>query len=86
MRTHTDPPRPRVMELIIFIATVYLKLVKKHLQENGMTKEEVTAWQNKVNGFYKNNVLKNEKVFSDWEFYVGAKMDVDGMVALLNYR
>lgn len=60
----------------------YMKAIKEKLQSNGASEEELAAFQTNAGNFAK-TVLQN---FKDYEFYTGAEMDVDGMVALLNYR
>ncbi|KTW26661.1 hypothetical protein T552_02670 [Pneumocystis carinii B80] len=58
----------------------YLKKLKQHLQEN--CPDRVEVFEKQVTVFIK-KVLAN---FSDYDFYMGESMDVDGMVVLLNYR
>ncbi|KAI1795226.1 translationally controlled tumor-associated [Ganoderma leucocontextum] len=58
----------------------YMKAVKGKLAES--KPERVEAFEKGASAFAK-KVIAN---FKDYEFYVGEKMDPDGMVALLNYR
>ncbi|EMR09209.1 hypothetical protein PNEG_02545 [Pneumocystis murina B123] len=58
----------------------YLKKLKQYLQENRPDRVEV--FEKGVTTFIK-KVLAN---FSDYDFFIGESMDVDGMVVLLNYR
>ncbi|QSL65967.1 hypothetical protein MERGE_003104 [Pneumocystis wakefieldiae] len=58
----------------------YLKKLKQHLQEN--QPDRVDIFEKNVTAFVK-KVLAN---FSEYDFYIGESMSVDGMVVLLNYR
>nr|VWO97764.1 G-protein beta subunit 1 [Ganoderma boninense] len=58
----------------------YMKTVKAKLGES--KPERVEAFEKGASAFAK-KIIAN---FKDYEFYVGEKMDPDGMVALLNYR
>ncbi|KAG5440866.1 hypothetical protein PCK2_000021 [Pneumocystis canis] len=58
----------------------YVKKLKKHLEEHNP--ERVEAFEKGVTAFVK-KILAN---FNDYEFYTGESMNVEGMVALLNYR
>lgn len=58
----------------------YMKAVKAHLQET--KPDRVDAFE-KGAAAYAKKIIAN---FKDFEFYVGDSMNVDGMVALLNYR
>lgn len=59
----------------------YMKNVADKLAEKG-DPAAVTDFKTKANDFAKKIVGK----FKDYEFYTGENMNVDGMVALLNYR
>jgi len=61
----------------------YMKSVKKYLEENGKSADEVKAFETGAQNFVKNKLLAS---FKDWEFYTGESMNPDGMVVLLNYR
>lgn len=58
----------------------YMKTVKLHLQEN--KPDRVAPFEKGAKEFAK-KVVAN---FKDYEFYTGESMNVDGMIALLNYR
>jgi len=58
----------------------YMKAVKAHLLEKNP--DRVEAFE-KGAAAYAKKIIAN---FKDLEFYIGESMDVDGMVALLNYR
>ncbi|EGG03731.1 uncharacterized protein MELLADRAFT_44401 [Melampsora larici-populina 98AG31] len=58
----------------------YMKAIKAHLQE---TKPDRVADFEKEAAAAAKNIVAN---FKDYEFYIGEKMNPDGMVALLNYR
>jgi len=58
----------------------YMKAVKTHLQQHNP--ERVEAFE-KGAAAYAKKVVAN---FKDFEFYTGEGMNVDGMIALLNYR
>ncbi|PIL37145.1 hypothetical protein GSI_00837 [Ganoderma sinense ZZ0214-1] len=58
----------------------YMKAVKGKLEES--KPDRVEAFEKGASAFAK-KIIAN---FKDYEFYVGEKMDPDGMVALLNYR
>ncbi|KAF8247941.1 translationally-controlled tumor protein [Wilcoxina mikolae CBS 423.85] len=60
----------------------YMKAVKKTMQEQGKSEEEVAAFEKGAQAAAKKLVGK----FKDLEFYIGESMNPDGMVALLNYR
>jgi hypothetical protein len=59
-----------------------MKTLKKALQEEGKTEDEVKAFEKRAQGLAK-KILGN---FKDYEFYTGESMNPEGMVALLNYR
>jgi len=58
----------------------YMKAVKAKLQET--KPERVEAFEKGAANFAKKIVAN----FKDYEFYTGESMDVEGMIALLNYR
>ncbi|KIM67949.1 hypothetical protein SCLCIDRAFT_20908 [Scleroderma citrinum Foug A] len=58
----------------------YMKAVKTKLQET--KPDQVEAFE-KGAAAYAKKIVAN---FKDFEFYTGESMNVDGMVALLNYR
>jgi hypothetical protein len=58
----------------------YMKAVKAKLQEK--KPERVEAFEKNAATFAKKIVAN----FKDYEFYTGASMEPDGMIALLNYR
>jgi len=58
----------------------YMKAIKAHLQDKNP--DRVEAFE-KGAAAYAKKVVAN---FKDFEFYIGESMNVDGMVALLNYR
>ncbi|KAF9268024.1 translationally controlled tumor-associated [Marasmius fiardii PR-910] len=58
----------------------YMKAVKEHLQK---TKPERVEAFEKGAAAYAKKIVAN---FKNFEFYTGETMNVDGMVALLNYR
>ncbi|KAJ1655539.1 hypothetical protein IWQ61_004728 [Dispira simplex] len=58
----------------------YLKTLKAKLQETNP--ERLPAFETKATAFVKKVVGS----FKDYDFYTGASMNPDGMVALLNYR
>ncbi|KAH7105508.1 translationally controlled tumor-associated [Auriculariales sp. MPI-PUGE-AT-0066] len=58
----------------------YMKAVKTKLQETNP--DRVEAFEKGAQAFAKKIVAN----FKDFEFYTGESMNVDGMVALLNYR
>lgn len=58
----------------------YMKAVKAKLEES--KPDRVAPFEKGASAFAKKIVAN----FKDYEFYVGEKMDPDGMVALLNYR
>lgn len=58
----------------------YMKAIKAKLEETNP--ERVAVFEQKATPFVK-KILAN---FKDYEFYTGESMNVDGMVALLNYR
>jgi Translationally controlled tumour protein len=60
----------------------YMKNIKKKLEENGSSPEEVKAFEAGAGAFAK-KIIAN---FKDYEFLIGESMDPDGMVLLLNYR
>ncbi|PVG03675.1 translationally controlled tumor-associated [Serendipita vermifera] len=60
----------------------YMKEVKKKLTENGASEEDVAAFEKGASAYAKKIVAN----FKDYEFYVGENMNLEGMVALLNYR
>ncbi|CAO3622301.1 unnamed protein product [Cunninghamella echinulata] len=60
----------------------YFKTLKAKLQENGKPAEEIADFEKKAQAAAK-KIIAN---FKDYEFYTGESMDVEGMVALLNYR
>ncbi|KAK4248373.1 putative translationally-controlled tumor protein [Corynascus novoguineensis] len=60
----------------------YMKAVKSKLQEAGKSADEIKAFETGAQAFAK-KIIAN---FADYEFYTGEKMNVDGMVVLLNYR
>jgi len=55
----------------------YMKATKEELPEDRVTDFEKGAQA------YAKKIVAN---FKDYEFYVGESLDIDGMVALLNYR
>lgn len=57
-----------------------MKAVKGKLEES--KPDRVAPFEKGASAFAK-KIIAN---FKDYEFYVGEKMDPDGMVALLNYR
>ncbi|KAI5811801.1 Mss4-like protein [Pyronema omphalodes] len=60
----------------------YMKSIKKKMQEAGKSEEEIAT-------FEKGAAVAAKKIvanFKDYDFYVGESMDLEGMVALLNYR
>jgi hypothetical protein len=59
-----------------------MKNIKKKLEENGSSAEEVKAFE-KGAADYAKKIIAN---FKDYEFLIGESMDPDGMVLLLNYR
>jgi len=59
-----------------------MKNIKKKLEENGKSAEEVKAFETGA-GAYAKKIIAN---FKDYEFLIGESMDPDGMVLLLNYR
>ncbi|KAG0242810.1 hypothetical protein BGW41_003486 [Actinomortierella wolfii] len=59
----------------------YLKAVKKHLQDT-KGEEEAAKFEKEITPVVK-NILAN---FKDYDCYTGESMNVDGMIALLNYR
>jgi len=58
----------------------YMKAIKEKLKESNP--DRVDAFEKGAATYAKKIVAK----FKDFEFYTGESMDVDGMVALLNYR
>ncbi|KAI5855192.1 Mss4-like protein [Tricharina praecox] len=60
----------------------YMKAVKSKMQEKGKSAEEVASFEKRAAAAAKKLIAN----FKDYEFYMGESMDVDGMVALLNYR
>jgi len=60
----------------------YMKNIKKKLEENGSSPEEVKAFETGAAAYAK-KIIAN---FKDYEFLIGESMDPDGMVLLLNYR
>ena len=60
----------------------YMKKVKAKLLENGKSAEEVDDFQKRAAAAAK-KLFAN---FNDYEFFMGESMDLDGMIALLNYR
>lgn len=58
----------------------YMKAVKGKLEKS--KPDRVEAFEKGASAFAK-KIIAN---FKDYEFYVGEKMDPEGMVALLNYR
>ncbi len=59
-----------------------MKNIKKKLEENGSSAEEVKAFETGAAAYAK-KIIAN---FKDFEFLIGESMDPDGMVLLLNYR
>jgi hypothetical protein len=63
----------------------YMKAVKNHLLSSPLvTTEEIAKFEAGAKKFVK--TYTSDKYFSNWDFYVGESMDVNGMVVLLNYR
>jgi len=60
----------------------YMKAVKAKLTEKGASADEVSAFEKGAAAYAKKIVAG----FKDYEFFTGAQMDPDGMIALLNYR
>ncbi|KAJ8587406.1 putative translationally-controlled tumor protein [Rhizopogon salebrosus TDB-379] len=60
----------------------YMKTVAEKLEKEEGGAAAVAEFKAKANVFAK-SIIAN---FKDYEFYTGESMDVDGMVALLNYR
>jgi len=58
----------------------YMKAVKEHLKEKNPAR--VDAFEKGAQAFAKKIVAN----FKDYEFYTGESMNVDGMIALLNFR
>lgn len=58
----------------------YMKVVKAALEKKNP--ERVEAFQTGAAAYAKKIISD----FDNFEFYTGASQDVDGMVALLNYR
>lgn len=58
----------------------YMKAVKTKLQETNP--DRVEDFEKKASAYAKKIVAN----FKDYDFYTGSSMNVDGMVALLNYR
>jgi len=58
----------------------YMKKLKEHLARDNP--ERVPAFEKNAQNFAKKIVAD----FKNYEFYTGESMDVEGMVALLNYR
>ena len=65
--------------------TTFLKKYMKAISEQLKTSnpDRVAAFESGAQKFTAGVILKN---FKDYEFYTGESMNVDGMVALLNYR
>jgi hypothetical protein len=59
-----------------------MKNIKKKLEENGSSAEEVKDFEKGAADYAKKIIAK----FKDYEFLIGESMDPDGMVLLLNYR
>jgi hypothetical protein len=59
-----------------------MKNIKKKLEENGSSPEEVKDFETGAAAYAK-KIIAN---FKDYEFLIGESMDPDGMVLLLNYR
>ncbi|RPB03367.1 translationally controlled tumor-associated [Choiromyces venosus 120613-1] len=70
----------------------YMGRVKKYLSENGAPAEEIAKFENGATAFAKAELglgikgASGDEAFGKWEFYIGESMEVEGMVALLNYR
>ncbi|CCX09236.1 Mss4-like protein [Pyronema domesticum] len=60
----------------------YMKAIKKKMQDDGKTEEEVTAFEKGAAAAAKKIVAN----FKNYDFYIGESMDLEGMVALMNYR
>ncbi|KAI5844496.1 Mss4-like protein [Morchella snyderi] len=60
----------------------YMKTVKAKLVEKGAPANEVSTFEKGAQAFAKKIVAN----FKDYEFLIGESMDINGMVALLNYR
>jgi len=58
----------------------YMKRIKTKLEETNP--DRVAAFEKKAQDYAKKIVAN----FKDYEFYTGESMDVDGMIALLNFR
>ena len=58
----------------------YMKKVKEYLQEKNP--ERVEAFEKGAQAYAKKQIA----AFNDLEFYTGESMDINGMVATLNYR
>ncbi|KAJ2416613.1 hypothetical protein H4218_000401 [Coemansia sp. IMI 209128] len=64
------------------VASIKEKAAKNNLSEEE-TEKLVKTFQASAQAFIKDVILAN---FKDYEFYTGESMNIDGMVALLNYR
>jgi hypothetical protein len=60
----------------------YMKAIKTKLTEKGRSADEVTAFEKGASAFAKKIIAG----IKDYEFYIGASMNPEGMVVLLNYR
>jgi len=60
----------------------YMKAVKEKMKEAGKSADEVADFEKYAQAAAKGLIAK----FKDLEFYTGESMDINGMVALLNYR
>ncbi|CAG8447411.1 24746_t:CDS:2 [Gigaspora rosea] len=59
----------------------YLKKLAAHVETTNPD-QDIAEWQTKISNFSK-KILKNIK---DYQFFTGESYNMDGMIALLNYR
>ncbi|KAJ5087309.1 hypothetical protein N7456_010925 [Penicillium angulare] len=61
----------------------YIHAVEAKLQERGDAPEEIANFHKGLAAYVEQQIVTHIK---DFEFYIGASLNSDGMVALLNYR
>ena len=66
----------RLVALILFVGTAYLKKVVEKFKEAGKDAEFIKEFQKNVQEYYTKKIVPN---FSDLDFYTGESMDAEGM-------